>query len=67
MSAAAALIEDAISELRQAQSLLRDMQQAHGPVALHSGETVTISRTTIWQQLESIDDRIHDALTKLGD
>lgn len=62
----AKLVDEAVDELLAGQRLLLDLQREVQPAALHSGETKTVSATDIWLKLESIDDRIHNALAKLG-
>lgn len=52
---AAADIEEAIDELRKAVRLVADLQAD------------CVIGDSLWHKLETIDDRLHDALTKLGD
>jgi hypothetical protein len=58
----AELIDEAVSELQTAQRLLVELQHMFLP---HGEKTVDAGR--VWHRLETIDDRIHNALSKLGD
>lgn len=59
---AATLVEHAISQLHSAQKLLRKLQEQFVP---HGDKVVDAG--AVWHALETIDDRLHDALGALGD
>lgn len=60
---AAADIQTACNELSVAQRLVAELQTQCGPAV--KGPPAIVS-ATLWHRLESIDDRLHEALTKLG-
>lgn len=62
---AAQKINDAIGSLASAQSAVADLQRL-ADAARDRGE-LSISPHELWGRLEAIDDRLHDALTLLGD
>lgn len=61
-SGVARLVDDAISELHMAQRLLRTLQDRFVP-----GGDMTVDAMDVWHRLEAIDDRLHNALAKLGE
>ena len=63
-SGAARQIDDAIGHLTRAQETLRDLQLVidEAPEA----SELKLTPRQIWHRLETIDDRIHDALSRLG-
>jgi hypothetical protein len=60
---AATDIQTACSELARAQKLVAELQTQCGPAV--KGPPV-IGSATLWARLETIDDRLHEALVKLG-
>lgn len=60
---AAADIQAACDELSTAQKMVAELQTQCGPAV--KGPPAIIS-ATLWRRLESIDDRLHEALVKLG-
>lgn len=68
MSGVARQLEEAISQLHEAQKLLRDLQGEFtigGVIAVNQPKLVDCDKA--WHALEAIDDRLHDALGALGD
>lgn len=65
---AAQLLEHTIDQLTQAQKLLRELQEMFAPGGpfILAGRT-SADTTKVWHALETIDDRLHDALSALGD
>lgn len=61
---AAQKIDEAIGLLHAAQGLIAGMQEQCN---LHQPADLIWSSSQVWFRLESIDDRIHEALSKLGD
>ena len=68
ISGAARQIEEAISQMHEAQKLLAQLQEQFttGGTMGH-GEPKLVDCDKVWHALESIDDRLHDALGALGD
>lgn len=61
---AAQKIDEAIDHLTTAQQVLRDLQDTVDSASCR--EDMLLTPQAIWHRLETIDDRIHDALSKLG-
>lgn len=63
-SGAARQIDEAIGHLTTAQQILQDLQLMVNRATCK--EDLEITPHSLWHRLETIDDRIHDALSKLG-
>jgi hypothetical protein len=63
----AELCDEAVGELKVAQRLLAELQRPYAPATWGAGTLTTVDVEQLWHRLESIDDRIHNALGKLGD
>lgn len=65
---AAGQIDEAISQLLEAQRLVANLQRACtlGGVLPQPGDREAFNLYQLWHKLETIDDRIHEALSKLG-
>lgn len=63
----AKLVDEAIGQVLEAQRLIAELQSTCN--SRHDDEDARpqITNLNLWNRLESIDDRLHDALTKLGD
>ncbi len=58
---AAQKIDEAIGRLLDAQRMVCALQEQFVPFG-----DMTVDACTIWNKLETIDDRLHEALSKLG-
>ncbi len=60
-------LQEAIEELHQAQKLIAELQLVCGPLQGLGDETPNITTHALWNRLETIDDRIFDALCQMGE
>jgi hypothetical protein len=58
-----AALNEAVAQLHDAQKLVAGLQECCAPGA--KGPPL-IASSALWGRLETIDDRLHEALTKLG-
>lgn len=64
---AAAQIDAAIANLLDAQRLVAGLQEQIRPMGARTNGLAVTDTNALWHALETIDDRIHEALSKLGD
>ncbi len=60
-------LQEAVEELHEAQKLIAGLQEICGPVNGLGDETPNITTRALWNRLETIDDRIFDALSRMGE